>query len=88
MLVLQHEATLQRLLHPWLFRLVVPVGAIGDDGSDTLQAQALRISEIGLFHAPCSDPVGLGYPTVDLSQHFLSLPRSVLGVSKCPNRLR
>ena len=35
MLVLQHEAMLQRLLHYLLFRLVVPVGAIGDDGPQT-----------------------------------------------------
>jgi hypothetical protein len=34
--------------------------AIGDNGPHTLQAQALRISEIGLSQASFSDPVGLG----------------------------
>ena len=82
MLVLQLETTLQRLLHPWLFRLVVPVGAIGDNGPHTLQAQALRISQIRLSQASFSDPVGLGYQTVYLAQHFPSFLSSVLGGSR------
>ena len=82
MLVLQLETILTHLLYDVLSNRELLRRAIGDNGPHTLQAQALRISEIGLSQASFSDPVGLGYQTVYLAQHFPSLPRPVLGGSR------
>ena len=86
MLVLQHEAMLQRLLHYLLFRLVVPVGAIGDDGPQTPQAEALLVGQTALFQANTGQPVRTGYQPVNLAQCLRSSASSVLDGRRFSNR--
>ena len=86
MLVLQHEASLERLLHQLLSRLVVPVGVIRDDGPHTRGAQAIRVVEIPVFQETCHGIVRSGYQPVYPAQNLGSLASPVRGSRRFSNR--
>ena len=88
MLVREHEATPQRLLQQLLFRLVVPVGTICDDGPHTREAQAIRVAKVPALQEPCHVIVRSGYQLVYPAQNLVSLASLVLGSRRFSNRRR